>query len=92
METQTDTHILDYNIVKTYEWNEWELRRKALKMVKNLIFLSKISFLNFFLDKFKKQSNTFSSDRFQQLPQGQCYPNLVTKVCFILKFITLKNF
>lgn len=36
METQTDTHILDYNIVKTYEWNEWELRRKALKMVKSL--------------------------------------------------------
>jgi hypothetical protein len=36
METQTDTHILDHNIVKSYEWNEWELRRKALKMV-NLI-------------------------------------------------------
>ncbi|CAF0718384.1 unnamed protein product [Brachionus calyciflorus] len=32
MGTQTDTHILDYNIVKTYEWNEWEMRRKALKM------------------------------------------------------------
>jgi hypothetical protein len=32
MGTQTDTHILDYNIVKSYEWNEWELRRKALKM------------------------------------------------------------
>ena len=37
METQTDTHILDHNIVKTYEWNEWELRRKALKMVVILI-------------------------------------------------------
>ena len=34
MGTQTDTHILEYNIVKTYEWNEWELRRKALKMVR----------------------------------------------------------
>lgn len=33
MGTQTDTHILEYNIVKSYEWNEWELRRKALKMV-----------------------------------------------------------
>ena len=33
MGSQTDTHILDHNIVKTYEWNEWELRRKALKMV-----------------------------------------------------------
>jgi len=31
--TQTDTHILEYNIVKDYEWNEWELRRKALKLV-----------------------------------------------------------
>ena len=33
MGSQTDTHILDHNIVKSYEWNEWELRRKALKMV-----------------------------------------------------------
>ena len=33
MGTQTDTHILEHNIVKDYEWNEWELRRKALKMV-----------------------------------------------------------
>ena len=41
METQTDTHILEYNIVKSYEWNEWELRRKALKMVISLLcFLS----------------------------------------------------
>lgn len=40
MGTQTDTHILEYNIVKSYEWNEWELRRKALKMVK---FYSKSS-------------------------------------------------
>lgn len=30
--TQTDTHILEYNIVKDYEWNEWELRRKAIKL------------------------------------------------------------
>ncbi|XP_072355892.1 cilia- and flagella-associated protein 206 isoform X1 [Scyliorhinus torazame] len=30
--TQTDTHILEPNIVKSYEWNEWELRRKAIKM------------------------------------------------------------
>lgn len=37
MGSQTDTHILDYNIVKSYEWNEWEMRRKALKMV---IFLN----------------------------------------------------
>ncbi|KAM4694957.1 cilia- and flagella-associated protein 206 [Discoglossus pictus] len=30
--TQTDTHIVETNIVKSYEWNEWELRRKALKL------------------------------------------------------------
>ncbi|KAH3708597.1 cilia- and flagella-associated protein 206-like [Dreissena polymorpha] len=30
--TQTDTHILEANIVKSYEWNEWELRRKAIKL------------------------------------------------------------
>lgn len=31
-ETQTDTHILEANICKSYEWNEWELRRKAIKL------------------------------------------------------------
>ncbi|KAK6178134.1 hypothetical protein SNE40_012955 [Patella caerulea] len=30
--SQTDTHFMDTNIVKTYEWNEWELRRKAIKL------------------------------------------------------------
>jgi len=39
MGTQTDTHILEHNIVKTYEWNEWELRRKALKLVSHFIKL-----------------------------------------------------
>ncbi|CAD5116297.1 DgyrCDS5203 [Dimorphilus gyrociliatus] len=29
---QTDTHLMESNIVKDYEWNEWELRRKALKL------------------------------------------------------------
>ena len=32
MGTQTDTHFYETNIVKTYEWNEWELRRKAIKL------------------------------------------------------------
>lgn len=32
--SQTDTHILEPNIVKTYAWNEWELRRKAIKLVR----------------------------------------------------------
>ncbi|XP_078717422.1 cilia- and flagella-associated protein 206 [Lampetra fluviatilis] len=30
--TQTDTHILESSIVRSYEWNEWELRRKAIKL------------------------------------------------------------
>ena len=33
--TQTDIHILEPNIVKSYEWNEWELRRKAIKLVRS---------------------------------------------------------
>ena len=33
MGTQTDTHPLESNIVSAYEWNEWELRRKAIKLV-----------------------------------------------------------
>lgn len=37
MGTQTDVHILEHNLVKDYEWNEWELRRKALKMVIEII-------------------------------------------------------
>ncbi|NXF75451.1 CF206 protein, partial [Sclerurus mexicanus] len=30
--TQTDTHILPPTILRSYEWNEWELRRKAIKL------------------------------------------------------------
>ena len=33
--TQTDTHFMESNIVRSYEWNEWELRRKATKLVMN---------------------------------------------------------
>ncbi|KAM4713458.1 cilia- and flagella-associated protein 206 [Anableps anableps] len=29
---QTDTHPVDSYIDKSYEWNEWELRRKAIKL------------------------------------------------------------
>lgn len=36
--TQTETHILPPTIVRSYEWNEWELRRKAIKLVCNNIF------------------------------------------------------
>lgn len=31
--TQTDIHPVESNMVKSYEWNEWELRRKAIKLV-----------------------------------------------------------
>lgn len=31
--TQTDIHPVETNIVRSYEWNEWELRRKAIKLV-----------------------------------------------------------
>jgi hypothetical protein len=30
---QTELHPVEANIDKQYEWNEWELRRKALKLV-----------------------------------------------------------
>ena len=36
--TQTDIHFLESNIVGSYQWNEWELRRKAIKLVSNLVF------------------------------------------------------
>jgi hypothetical protein len=29
---QTEVHPIESNIVKSYEWNEWELRRKAIKL------------------------------------------------------------
>ena len=31
--TQTDTHLVETNIVKSYEWNEWRLRWKAMQLV-----------------------------------------------------------
>lgn len=42
--TQTDTHILPPTIVTSYEWNEWELRRKAIKLV--CIVITRFSLLN----------------------------------------------
>ncbi|MBN3301798.1 CF206 protein, partial [Amia calva] len=35
--TQTDTHLVETNIVKSYEWNEWELRRKAIANLRNKV-------------------------------------------------------
>ncbi|TPX65418.1 hypothetical protein SpCBS45565_g05200 [Spizellomyces sp. 'palustris'] len=31
--TQVDTHVVDRHLDKNYEWNEWELRRKAIMLV-----------------------------------------------------------
>ncbi|KAF0029453.1 hypothetical protein F2P81_018558 [Scophthalmus maximus] len=30
--TQTDLHPMETNIVRSYEWNEWQLRRNAIKL------------------------------------------------------------
>uniref|UniRef100_A0A672Z7Q7 Cilia- and flagella-associated protein 206 n=1 Tax=Sphaeramia orbicularis TaxID=375764 RepID=A0A672Z7Q7_9TELE len=30
--TQTDVHPLETNICRTYQWNQWELRRRAIKL------------------------------------------------------------
>ena len=61
MGSQTDTHILGYNVVRDYEWNEWELRRKALKMVKkdknlSVPYLTKT--LNIEIQNFKSNRRT----------------------------------
>ncbi|XP_061563498.1 cilia- and flagella-associated protein 206-like [Cololabis saira] len=32
--TQTDLHPVERNISKSHEWNEWELRRQAIKLVR----------------------------------------------------------
>lgn len=31
---QTDLHPVESNIDRSYEWNEWQLRRKAIKLVR----------------------------------------------------------
>lgn len=30
---QTELHPVESNIDRSYEWNEWQLRRKAIKLV-----------------------------------------------------------
>nr|CAB3230173.1 UPF0704 protein C6orf165 homolog [Phallusia mammillata] len=54
--TQTDTHILEENIVKDYEWNEWELRRKALKLANLRSKITKSSQTN--LSNLRRQNAT----------------------------------
>ncbi|XP_061669217.1 cilia- and flagella-associated protein 206 isoform X2 [Syngnathoides biaculeatus] len=34
--TQTDVHPVMTNIVKSYKWNQWELRRSAIKLAKTV--------------------------------------------------------
>lgn len=34
--TQTDLHPMETNIVRSYEWNEWQLRRNAIKLVSQM--------------------------------------------------------
>nr|XP_020467155.1 cilia- and flagella-associated protein 206 isoform X2 [Monopterus albus] len=41
--TQTDIHPLETNVVNSYEWNEWELRRKAIKLADLLTKVTKSS-------------------------------------------------
>uniref|UniRef100_H2YB66 Cilia- and flagella-associated protein 206 n=1 Tax=Ciona savignyi TaxID=51511 RepID=H2YB66_CIOSA len=54
--TQTDTHILEYNIRKDYEWNEWELRRKALKLANLRTKITKSSQTN--LSNLRRENST----------------------------------
>lgn len=63
-ETQTDTHILEPNIVKSYEWNEWELRRKAIKLVRpqlSKFFFSEIELFSTLFNKRKSLINNLVS-------------------------------
>uniref|UniRef100_A0A8C6P3G0 Cilia- and flagella-associated protein 206 n=1 Tax=Nothobranchius furzeri TaxID=105023 RepID=A0A8C6P3G0_NOTFU len=38
--TQTDIHPIIANIDRLYQWNEWEHRRKAIKLVRRLFFIN----------------------------------------------------
>ena len=41
--TQTDIHPIETNIVRTHEWNEWELRRKTISLVRAIATILHIS-------------------------------------------------
>ena len=58
MGTQTEVHPIETNLVKTYEWNEWELRRKAIKLVSNFSF-------QFFFSIFKNHDTIYIKITFQ---------------------------
>jgi hypothetical protein len=43
--TETPVHIVEKNIDPNYDWNEWSLRRKALKLVRLIYCLSAMVYL-----------------------------------------------
>ena len=80
--TQTDTHFYEKNIVKNYEWNEWELRRKALKLANLRRRLTKsvqTNFSNFRRENFsqvylpKDQPTQTKQDNYSNVPQPKVY-------------------
>jgi len=80
--TQTDTHFYDKNIVKNYEWNEWELRRKALKLAnlrRRLTTSVQTNISNFRRENStqvylpKDQSIQTKRDNYSNVPQPKVY-------------------
>ncbi|XP_067658072.1 cilia- and flagella-associated protein 206-like [Haliotis asinina] len=80
--TQTDTHFMESNIVKTYEWNEWELRRKAIKlsnlrtkvthsMQTNLSNLRRDNVTQVYLPK--DQNTQTKGDNYSNVPKPQVF-------------------
>lgn len=80
--TQTDTHFHERNIVKNYEWNEWELRRKALKLANLRRRLTKSIQTNF--SHFRRENATqvylpkdqfiqTKRDNYSNVPQPKVY-------------------
>ena len=80
--TQTDTHFYEKNIVKNYEWNEWELRRKALKLANLRRRLTKSVQTN--ISNFRRENTTqvylpkeqfiqTKRDNYSNVPQPKVY-------------------
>jgi hypothetical protein len=80
--SQTDTHFHEKNIVKNYEWNEWELRRKALKLANLRRRLTKsvqTDFSHFRRENAtqiylpKEQTSQTKRDNYSNVPQPKVY-------------------
>jgi hypothetical protein len=80
--TQTETHFYERNIVKNYEWNEWELRRKALKLANLRRRLTKSVQTN--ISNFRRENSTqvylpkdqfiqTKRDNYSNVPQPKVY-------------------